>query len=301
MAIASMTGFARVQARVSTNGSEQISYTLTLKSVNHRFLDVQFRLPPGMDALELELRKVLKDKLIRGHVDLVLQVDRNSQARAGYNRDLINGYLAAFEAARSEHALKGEPDLNAALRLPGALQAEERREDDAAALAVSVQEQIVPLVEQLMAMRSREGEALETILNGTLDRLAAATSSVAELRPEIEGRYRERLTQRLASVTGPEFNQQRVIEEVAVLVERSDVSEELERMGAHIEHFRELLRLGGEAGKKLDFLLQEMNREANTLLSKTGGIGGKGTRVTEMGLAMKAEIEKAREQIQNVE
>ncbi len=301
MAIASMTGFARVQARVSTNGSEQISYTLTLKSVNHRFLDVQFRLPPGMDALELELRKVLKDKLIRGHVDLVLQVDRNSQARAGYNRDLINGYLAAFEAARSEHALKGEPDLNAALRLPGALQAEERREDDAAALAVSVQEQIVPLVEQLMAMRSREGEALETILNGTLDRLAAATSSVAELRPEIEGRYRERLTQRLASVTGPEFNQQRVIEEVAVLVERSDVSEELERMGAHIEHFRELLRLGGEAGKKLDFLLQEMNREANTLLSKTGGVSGKGMRVTELGLAMKAEIEKAREQVQNVE
>jgi uncharacterized protein (TIGR00255 family) len=105
----------------------------------------------------------------------------------------------------------------------------------------------------------------------------------------------------LAAATGPEFNRQRLLEEVAVLVERSDISEELERMRTHIGHFRELLAAGGEVGKKLDFLLQEMNREANTLLSKTGGIGGKGTRVTELGLAMKSEIEKAREQIQNVE
>src|SRR5208337_5636042 len=97
------------------------------------------------------------------------------------------------------------------------------------------------------------------------------------------------------------FNQQRVLEEVAVLAERSDVSEELERMTTHIGHFRELLNNGGEAGKKLDFLLQEMNREANTLLSKTSGVSGKGTRVTELGLSMKAEIEKAREQVQNVE
>ena len=114
-------------------------------------------------------------------------------------------------------------------------------------------------------MRAREGEALEAILRGTLDRLAAATASVAELRPEIEQRYQERLAQRLAAAVGPEFNQQRVLEEVAVLVERSDISEELARMATHIEHFRELLSAGGEAGKKLDFLLQEMNREANTL------------------------------------
>ena len=129
---------------------------------------------------------------------------------------------------------------------------------------------MVPLLEQLKAMRAREGEALEAILRGTLDRLAEATASVAELRPEIEQRYQERLAQRLAAAAGPEFNQQRVLEEVAVLVERSDISEELARMATHIEHFRELLSAGGEAGKKLDFLLQEMNREANTLLSKTG-------------------------------
>ena len=301
MAISSMTGFARVQVRVPLDNDEQLSYTLTVKSVNHRFLDLQFRLPSGLDAVEVELRRVLKDKLIRGHVDLVLALERNAQAKAGYNRELIAGYLAAFDAARGEHGLKCEPDLNAALRLPGALQADDRKDDDLAALAASVQEQVVPLVKQLKTMRAREGEALEAILNGTLDRLAAATASVAELRPEIEQRYQDRLAQRLASAVGPEFNQQRVLEEVALLVERSDISEELARMGAHIEHFRELLAAGGEAGKKLDILLQEMNREANTLLSKTGGVSGKGMRITELGLAMKAEIEKAREQVQNVE
>ena len=301
MAISSMTGFARVQVRVPLGDEDQLSYTLTVKSVNHRFLDMQFRLPPGLDALEVELRRVLKENLVRGHVDLTLSVDRSSQAKAGYNRELVSGYLAAFAAARREHRLKGEPDLNAALRLPGALQAEERGGDDLAVLTASVLEQMTPLLEQLKAMRAREGEAMESILHGTLDRLAAATASVAELRPEIEQRYQERLAQRLAAAAGPEFNQQRVLEEVAVLVERSDIAEELARMSAHIEHFRELLSAGGETGKKLDFLLQEMNREANTLLSKTGGVGGKGTRITELGLAMKAEIEKAREQIQNVE
>ncbi|MGD0347312.1 MAG: YicC/YloC family endoribonuclease [Terracidiphilus sp.] len=301
MAIYSMTGFARVQVRVPTGDEDQLSYTLTLKSVNHRFLDLQLRLPSGLDALEVELRKVLKENLVRGHVDVNLSLERNAQAKAGFNRELIAGYLAAFDAARREHGVEGAPDLNAALRLPGALQGEDRKDDDLAALTASVMDQMVPLVEQLKAMRAREGEALETILIGTLDRLAAATASVAELRPEIEQRYQERLAQRLSAVTGPEFNQQRVLEEVAVLVERSDISEELARMAAHIEHFRELLSAGGEAGKKLDFLLQEMNREANTLLSKTGGVSGKGMRITELGLAMKAEIEKAREQIQNVE
>jgi uncharacterized protein (TIGR00255 family) len=236
-------------------------------------------------------------------VDLTLSVDRGSQQRAGYNRELVNGYLEAFAAAREEHSLGGQPDLNAVLRLPGALQNDNRSngDEDQAALAESVQREIGPLLEQLKTMRAREGEALEAILHSTLDRLREATEGVAGLRPEVEERYQARLTERLAAATGPEFNRQRLLEEVAVLVERSDISEELERMRTHIGHFRELLAAGGEVGKKLDFLLQEMNREANTLLSKTGGIGGKGTRVTELGLAMKSEIEKAREQIQNVE
>ncbi len=297
MPIYSMTGFARVQVRVH----EQLSYTLSLKSVNHRFLDVQVRIPNGLDALEVELRKVLKDALVRGHVDVTLSVDRTAQQRVGYDRELVAGYVAAFTAARDEFGLTGEPDLNAILRLPGALQTDNRGDDDLAILADSVREQIAPLLEELKTMRAREGEALKLILSATLDRLTEATDGVAELRPEIEQRFQDRLTQRLLAATGPEFNRQRLLEEVAVIVERSDVSEELARMHTHIGHFRELLEAGGEAGKKLDFLLQEMNREANTMLSKTGGVGGKGTRMTELGLAMKAEIEKAREQIQNVE
>ncbi len=298
-----MTGFARSQVRMTLPNEGQLSYTLTVKTVNHRFLDVQLRLPSGLDALEMELRKALKDNLVRGHVDLTLSIDRSSQQTAGYNRELVNGYLAAFAAAREEHGLGGQPDLNTILRLPGALQNDNRSngDEDQAALTESVQREIGPLLDQLKMMRAREGEALDAILNGTLDRLTEANEGVAALRPEIEERYQARLTERLLAATGPEFNRQRVLEEVAVLVERSDIAEELARMTTHIGHFRELLRAGGEVGKKLDFLLQEMNREANTLLSKTGGVGGKGTRITELGLAMKSEIEKAREQIQNVE
>ncbi|MGD0801184.1 MAG: YicC/YloC family endoribonuclease [Terracidiphilus sp.] len=303
MPIYSMTGFARAQVCVPLADEGQLSYTLTIKSVNHRFLDVQLRLPSGLDALEMELRKALKDALVRGHVDLTLQVDRSSQQASGYNRELVNSYLAAFAAASEEHGLTGQPDLNAILRLPGALQNDNRSggDEEMTALTESVQREIAPLLEDLKKMRAREGEALAAILHGTLDRLAEATESVATLRPEVEERYQARLTERLEAATGPEFNRQRLLEEVAVMVERSDIAEELERMTTHIGHFRELLTAGGEVGKKLDFLLQEMNREANTLLSKTGGAGGKGTRVTELGLAMKSEIEKAREQIQNME
>lgn len=303
MPIYSMTGFARTQVRMTQDDRDQLVYTLALKSVNHRFLDLQLRLPSGLDALEMELRRVLKENLVRGHVELALSVDRSTQQKTGYNRDLVAGYLDAFQSARTEFGLTSEPDLNVALRLPGALQSESRNngEEDLTALAESVKIQIGPLLGELKVMRAREGEALEAILHGSLDRLAEATDGVAALRPEVEQRYQERLTQRLTAATGNEFNRQRLLEEVAVLVDRSDIAEELARMKTHIAHFRELLAAGGEAGKKLDFLLQEMNREANTLLSKTGGVGGKGTRITELGLAMKAEIEKMREQIQNVE
>ena len=299
MPLYSMPGFARSQVRVNPH----LSYTLSLKSVNHRFLDLQLRLPSGLDGLEMELRRILKENLVRGHVELTLTVDRTAAAAAGYNRELVAGYLASFRAACDEHGLSAEPDLNAVFRLPGALTAETRTngDEDLAALAESVAREVLPLLEQLKIMRAREGESLAAILHGTLDRLAEATAGVAQLRPEIEQRYQERLAQRLLAAVGDDFNRQRVLEEVAVMVDRSDVSEELARMSTHIGHFREILSQGGEAGKKLDFLLQEMNREANTLLSKTGGVGGKGTQITELGLAMKAEIEKAREQIQNVE
>ena len=299
MPIYSMTGFARTQVRVN----DQLSYTLSLKSVNHRFLDVQLRLPNGLDELEMDLRRALKDQLVRGHVEVTLTLDRSSQQSAGYNRELVSNFLAAFSMAREEHALTGQPDLNSILRIPGALQQDGRNnnDEDLIALSESVRREIVPLLEQLKQMRAREGQALALVLQSSLDRLTVAVEGVARLRPEVEQRYQERLTQRLSQAVGDDFNRQRMLEEVAVFVDRSDIAEELQRMTTHIGHFRELLNASGEVGKKLDFLLQEMNREANTLLSKTGGVGGKGTQITELGLAMKAEIEKAREQIQNLE
>lgn len=299
MPIYSMTGFARAQVRVH----DQLAYTLSVKSVNHRFLDIQLRLPAGLDALEMELRRVLKESLVRGHVELTLSVDRSASQKAGYNREMVAGYLDAFRQARAEFRIKGDPDLNVALRMPGALQAEIRNnlDEDIAVLSESAMHEIGPLLEELKTMRAREGDALEANLRACLDRLGEAVEGISALRPEVEQRYQERLTQRLTAATGNEFNRQRLLEEVAVLVDHSDISEELERMVTHIGHFRELLTTSGEVGKKLDFLLQEMNREANTLLSKTGGVGGKGTRITEFGLAMKSDIEKAREQVQNAE
>ena len=156
MPIYSMTGYARVQVRVSIGEQDELGYTLTLKSVNHRFLDLQLRLPPGLDALEVDLRKVLKENLIRGHIELALSLDHASRQRAGYNRELISAYVDAFNAASREHAIEGHPDLNSALHLPGALQTDNRSEGDMAALAESVRLQLPALLEQLKTMRARE-------------------------------------------------------------------------------------------------------------------------------------------------
>jgi uncharacterized protein (TIGR00255 family) len=301
--VSSMTGFARVAIELNP----QTSYSLTLKSVNHRFLDLHLRLPSGFDALEIELRRLFKDLLRRGHVEITLAVERTTQQRGGYNREVAAAYVEAFQAAALEFELQGQPDLNVILRMPGVLQADTRSSnEDADAITASVLEQISPLVDALKAMRQREGAALAEVLRLTLDRLTEAVQGVAALRPEVESHYQQRLTERLEAAVGNQenglgINRQRLLEEVALLVERSDVSEEVARMETHIQHFRDVLQAGGETGKKLDFLLQEMNREANTLLSKTSGVAGKGTVITELGLAMKTEIEKAREQIQNLE
>jgi uncharacterized protein (TIGR00255 family) len=301
-----MTGFARTAVEAAPG----LNFVLTLKSVNHRFLDLHLRMPVGLDALEVELRRVLKEKLARGHVELSLQVERNSQQRSSYNREQVARYVEVFQAAAQEFELQGQPDLNVVLRMPGVMQGDSGSNDGSELLSASVLQHIGPLIDELKAMRQHEGAALASVLHVTLERMTEAVNGVAELRPEVERRYEERLTQRLEAAVASNaeaaegnggIGRQRLLEEVALLVERSDVSEEIARMETHIQHFRDVLKAGGETGKKLDFLLQEMNREANTLLSKTAGVAGKGTLITELGLAMKAEIEKAREQIQNLE
>jgi uncharacterized protein (TIGR00255 family) len=181
MPIYSMTGFARTQVRVH----DQLAYTLSVKSVNHRFLDIQLRLPAGLDVLEMEMRRVLKESLVRGHVEVTLSVDRTVQQKAGYNREMVAGYLDAFKQARAEFRLKGEPDLNVALRIPGALQSETRNnsEEDVAAVTESAVKEIGPLLEELKVMRAREGESLQAILRACLTRLAEAVEGVSSMRP----------------------------------------------------------------------------------------------------------------------
>ena len=153
----------------------------------------------------------------------------------------------------------------------------------------------------LQAMRRQEGAAMVAELRAIADRTMAGVERVAELHGPMQTAHFERTSARIAALLGGAADRERLLQEAALLADRSDVTEELARLRAHVEHFRQMLDTGGEVGKKLDFLLQEMNREANTMLSKTAGIAGAGTQVTEIGLSLKSEIEKAREQVQNLE
>jgi uncharacterized protein (TIGR00255 family) len=298
--IYSMTGFARVGGRVN----DLLSWNLSLKSVNHRFLDLHMRMPAGAEPLEMRLRRLLKEKVLRGHLEVTLTVERGLRPSAHFDRDLLQGYIAAFRAAATETALKQEPDLNTIFRLPGVLTGETRfSEEEVQALEEDVAAQVGPLVEALNRMRGQEGASLAMELGATMERLDNAVSQVAHMRQEVQRAYFERISQRISGLLNGNagIDRDRVLQEAAMLAERSDVEEEVTRLRTHIQHFHSLLEAGGEMGKKLDFLLQEMNREANTLLSKTGGVSGNGQRITDLGLGMKSEIEKAREQVQNLE
>jgi uncharacterized protein (TIGR00255 family) len=298
--IYSMTGFARVGGRVN----DLLSWNLSLKSVNHRFLDLHMRMPAGAEPLEMRLRRLLKEKVLRGHLEVTLTVERGLRPSAHFDRDLLQGYIAAFRAAATETALKQEPDLNTIFRLPGVLTGETRfSEEEVQGLEEDVAAQVGPLVEALNRMRGQEGASLAMELGATMERLDNAVSQVAHMRQEVQRAYFERISQRISGLLNGHagIDRDRVLQEAAMLAERSDVEEEVTRLRTHIQHFHSLLEAGGEMGKKLDFLLQEMNREANTLLSKTGGVSGNGQRITDLGLGMKSEIEKAREQVQNLE
>jgi uncharacterized protein (TIGR00255 family) len=272
---------------------------LSLKSVNHRFLDLHFRLPSDTDALEMKLRRMLKDKMARGHVEVILNLDRSGTNGVALNRQLIAGYVEAFRAAAKEFAIAGEPDLNVVLRMPGAMDsgAEKSGEELKTAVVARVEEALSRLNE----MREEEGRSISTELRARMVNLEKAAAGVEAHRSTILHSYSERLQSRMVELLGTQVDKERIMQEVAVLVDRSDIQEELVRLNAHVKHFLGLLDQGGEVGKKMDFLLQEMNREANTLLSKTSGLAGEALKITEMGLLMKSEIEKSREQVQNLE
>ena len=289
-----MTGFAQAKGQAG----EQTSFTLSLKSVNHRFLDLHLRLPADSDALEMKIRRLLKERLARGHVELTLSLERAGATGLAFNRELVGGYVAAFREAAREFGIAGEPDLNAVLRLPGALSGPALENG---ALDATVLAQLEQAILRLDEMRAEEGRAIGRELRQRMQRLRAATAEVSKLRSAVLRAHLEKVQSRMQELVGGHADPERILQEAALLAERSDVQEELVRLEAHVTQFLELLDAGGEAGTKLDFLLQEMNREANTMLSKTAGLAGEGLGITEHGLAMKSEIEKSREQVLNLE
>jgi len=312
MSLRSMTGFAQVRGEfapqaesaagsgaLSTSPDGHLGFMLSLKSVNHRFLDLHFRLPSGSDSLEMQLRRLLKEKIARGHVEVTLSLERAGGETLALNRPLVSAYIAAFRAAAGEFAVSAEPDLNVILRIPGAL--DSAGDPDSAALEAAVMARVGDVLDNLNQMREQEGRTIEQELRQRMTHLREAVKTVQLQRHSMLQSYMERLQSRLQELLGASADRERLLQEAAILVDRSDIQEEIVRLENHVQHFLGLLDQPGEVGKKLDFLLQEMNREANTLLSKTSGLAGEALKITEAGLAMKAEIEKSREQVQNLE
>ena len=294
----SMTGYA--QASVEHNGW---SLRVSLRSVNHRFLDVRLRLPEGFEDFEPRIRQLLRDHLRRGHVDLTLHFDPAGSAAVQVNREVAVAYLKAADGLRQQFGMKTEPDLIALLRLPGVIAAtgfvtEEERAGLEKHLVACIQQALARLDE----MRREEGRLLIEEMERRLGAILESVKRVAALAERVRPLYAARLTARLKELVGDlPLDSSRVAQEAAMLAERADISEEVQRLESHVQQFRQLLGLPGEVGKKLDFLLQEMQREANTLLSKTPGVEGEGISITALGLEIKSEIEKLREQAQNVE
>jgi len=296
-----MTGYA--QARREEHGW---TVRVSVKSVNHRFLDLKMRLPEGFDLYELRLRQIVREKIQRGHVDVSASVEPGTAAPVQVNRELVQSYLRAAEELRKETRAAADVDVVALLRLPGVIaglsaavpESEEEQERLGQALDGCLREALSKLDD----MRRAEGRHLAEELRARTARIAAQTEQVREHASTLRPAFARRLESRLKELLGGTgIEPARLAQEAALLAERSDISEELDRLRSHLQQFAKLIDGAGELGKKLDFLLQEMHREANTLLSKTPGVENEALAITGLALEIKAEIEKLREQVQNIE
>ena len=290
----SMTGFGR-----GTHATDDFSINVELKTVNNRFLDVNLRLPSELQGLESTIKKLIGARLARGRVEVNLQYDRSDGTAMEINRQLISGLLAAMKEMQQEFGLSGEPDINVIARLPGVVQT--KREEPSEAFLGAIEQTFHSALDDLDTMRSREGELLTRELDERLNAIESRMPSIEENAGAVAEEYRARLTKRVnellaKSESQVELDQGRLAQEIAYLADRSDISEEIARLKTHIEHFRGIMAEDRDVGKRLDFLTQELNREANTIASKTNQMV-----VKENALAIKSEIEKIREQIQNVE
>jgi uncharacterized protein (TIGR00255 family) len=290
----SMTGFGRGAAT-----GENFSVAVDLKTVNNRFLDVHLRLGSELSSLEAMVKRRIGSRLSRGRVDANISFERTGEVAYELNRPLIAGFISALRSMQQEFEITGEPDINVLARLPGAMQPV--RDGIGEEMIAGVERAIDEALNELEQMRLREGEALAAEMRSRLDEIARHVPVIEAAASGLVEAYRTRLQKRITELVtrngqGMELDPARLAQEVAYLADRSDISEEIARLKSHLTQFRETIDGEGETGKRLDFLLQELNREANTVLSKSTEMV-----IKEAALAIKAEVEKLREQVQNVE
>ncbi len=294
MTLASMTGFARASGH-----DDGFAWTWEAKSVNGRGLDVRCRVPPGFDALEATARSLAADRLARGNVALTLQVTRQAgQTRLVINREVLDQILAALRAVAGRADI-APPRLDGLLRLPGVVETvEDEPEAAREARERAVAATLAATIDGLVAARAAEGARLAVVLGALVEEIeghARAAGTEAAVQPEtLRRRLRDQVAQLLEARVG--IAEDRLAQEVALLVVKGDVREELDRLNAHLAELRSLLAAGGAVGRKLGFLAQELHREANTLTAKSTDVA-----LTRHGLALKVAIDQLREQALNVE
>lgn len=289
-----MTGFGRGAA-----AGENFSVGVDLKTVNNRFLDIHLRLGSELSALESQVKRRISTRLSRGRVDASITFERTGEVAYELNRPLIAGFISALRAMQQEFEIAGEPDINVLARLPGAMQPVRDGIDEK--MIAGVESAIDEALQELEQMREREGEALAAEMHSRLDEISLQIPVIEAAASTLADNYRARLQKRIGELLardtqGVEVDPGRLAQEVAYLADRSDISEEIARLKSHLVQFRETLDSEGETGKRLDFLLQELNREANTVLSKSTDL-----LIKDAALAIKGAVEKLREQVQNVE
>ncbi|HZJ42436.1 MAG TPA: YicC/YloC family endoribonuclease [Pyrinomonadaceae bacterium] len=290
----SMTGYGR-----GTVSADDFSVSVDLKTVNNRFLDIHLRVGTEWSSLEAIIKRRVSSRLSRGRVDVAVSVERTTQTAYELNRPLIAGYVAALRQMQQDFGIGGDIDINVLARIPGALQPAKSGPDER--IGTALEQALDEGLDELEKMRQQEGEALRVELRERVERIESLVPTIESAAAGLADAYRQRLQKRIAELLNRggqvvEIDPARLAQEVAYLADRSDVSEEMVRLRSHLSQFQEALDAQGETGKMLDFLLQELNREANTTLSKSTDLT-----IKEAGLAIKAEVEKLREQVQNVE
>jgi uncharacterized protein (TIGR00255 family) len=299
--IFSMTGYA--QSKGNALGWD---LRVSVKSVNHRFLDLKIRLPENFDLYELRLRQLVRERIHRGHIEVHVSLEPGASTPIQVNKDLVTNYLRAADELRFQTSVSAALDVVALLRLPGVIgglaPAVPESEEEQEKLGRELERCLRDALSKLDEMRRAEGRHLAEDLRARLAHIAEQTDQVRGLVVQLRPAFARRLETRLKDLlSATSIDSARIAQEAAMLAERSDISEELDRLKSHLQQFNKLLDGAGELGKKLDFLLQEMHREANTMLSKTPGVESEALMITGVGLEVKAEIEKLREQVQNIE